>query len=161
MNASERIKKIESYGQAHQLLIAALERFPKEMWHYKPDKEQWSIHEIIVHITDSEANSYIRSRRFIAEPGSTLMAYDENVWARALRYNEQSTEDAVALFRWLRKLSYTLVKDLPERVWRHQAYHPESGMMTMDDWLDTYERHVPEHIHQMEGVLKRWQKEGQ
>lgn len=157
MTSSERIKKIESYGQAHQTLVTALERFPKELWHFKPDEEQWSIHEIIIHITDSEANSYIRCRRFVAEPGSTLMAYDENVWARELKYDEQSTEDAVELFRWLRKKSYFLVKDLPERVWRHQAYHPESGMMTMDDWLDTYERHVPEHIQQMEGVFERWQ----
>ena len=32
----------------------------------------------------------------------------------------------------------------------------EDGAMTMDDWLDVYERHVREHIEQMEGVYQDW-----
>jgi hypothetical protein len=28
--------------------------------------------------------------------------------------------------------------------------------MTMDDWLDTYERHIPEHIEQMQAVYEDW-----
>ena len=46
-----------------------MKQFPKEMWDFKSELNPWSIHNIIVHITDSEANSYIRCRRFIAEPG--------------------------------------------------------------------------------------------
>jgi hypothetical protein len=29
--------------------------------------------------------------------------------------------------------------------------------MTFDDWLDTYDRHVPEHIAQMQAVYNEWQ----
>ena len=46
---------------------------------------------IVVHITDSEANSYIRCRRFMAEPAK-LMAYDEKAWATSLHYHDQVTE---------------------------------------------------------------------
>jgi hypothetical protein len=28
--------------------------------------------------------------------------------------------------------------------------------MTMDDWLHMYERHIPEHIEQMEAVYDDW-----
>ena len=35
------------------------------------------------------------------------MAYDEMQWARALNYHSQSVEDAVELFKWLRRASYT------------------------------------------------------
>ena len=31
--------------------------------------------------------------------------------------------------------------------------------MTMDDWLDIYERHIPEHIDQMQRVYDDWVKE--
>jgi hypothetical protein len=156
MTDSQRQAKIDSYGKAYDLLIEALERFPREMWQYRPAEDQWSIHEIVVHIADSEANSYVRCRRFLAEPGETLMAYDEMRWGRELDYLDQNPEDALALFRWLRKLSYDLIKTVPQEVWSRECYHPEDGMITMDDWLDTYQRHIPDHISQMESIHQSW-----
>jgi hypothetical protein len=72
MEQQERLQKIESYGNAYSVLVEALKQFPPEMWQFRPSLDQWSIHELIVHIADSEANSYIRCRRFIAEPGEPL-----------------------------------------------------------------------------------------
>ena len=86
MTPHERAQKIESYGNAHTLLVDALNEFPKEMWQFRDEHGCWSIHEHIIHITDSEANSYIRCRRLIAEQGESLMAYDENLWASELNY---------------------------------------------------------------------------
>ena len=91
MNAEQRKPKLESYARAADLLAEALEGFPQQMWQYKPGPDRWSIHEIILHIADSEANSYIRCRCFLAEPGKSIMAYDENRWAVSLRYHDQST----------------------------------------------------------------------
>lgn len=154
----ERQAKIESYGRAEEDVRAALERFPLEMWQYRPAAGEWSIQEILIHLADSEVNSYVRCRRFIAEPGETLMAYDENRWARRLDYQRQSAEDALALFGLLRRMSYDLIRDLPEEAWRSQAHHPERGVMTLDDWLETYEQHTHVHIAQMEAVYESWRK---
>lgn len=158
MTDKERKAKIASYGEAHQNLVSALESYPHEMWKYRPAADQWSIHEIIVHIADSEANSYVRCRRFLAEPGEDLMAYDENQWARELDYLEQSPEDALELFRLLRKKSYDLVKDAPDEVWTYECFHPELGTTKLNDWLETYERHIPEHVAQMQAVFEQWQE---
>jgi hypothetical protein len=152
----ERSARIESYGRAHTKLVSALERFPREMWQFRPALDRWTIHEIIVHIADSEANSYIRCRRFLAEPGSAVLGYDEERWARELRYHDRSADDALELFRWLRGASYALIADLPESAWSNTVHHSENGVMTLDDWLDTYERHVPEHIAQMQLVYDDW-----
>ena len=165
MTPQERTEKIALYGNAYNILTEALARFPREMWHFRPDvlirptPDEWTIHEIVVHITDSEANSYIRARRLIAEPGKTLMGYDEMQWARALDYHHLDTEDAVELFRWLRGNTHKLIQTLPESVWHHVGHHTESGPMTLEDWLDTYARHVPEHIAQMEGVWEAWKQQ--
>jgi DinB superfamily len=156
MTPAERHSKIALYQQADELLTRALNQFPKEMWQYKPGPDRWSIHEIIVHIADSEANSYIRCRRFIAETGKTVMAYDENRWADLLNYHGQSPEDALELFRLLRRMSHRLIKDLPEAVWSNTVDHPENGIMTMDDWLSVYTNHVPEHIQQMQATHAAW-----
>jgi len=156
MTPEERNKKTESYRLAYQTLVSALDRFPREMWAFRPDPDRWTIHEIIVHIADSEANSYIRCRRFVAEPGSAVLGYDGSRWAHALRYHDQSTGDALELFKWLRHKSYTLIKELPESVWSNTVNHTENGVMTMDDWLDTYERHIPEPIRQMQTNYDDW-----
>lgn len=155
MTHEERAQKIESYGKAHETLVEALKQFPKEMWQFKPS-DGWSIHEIVVHIADSEANSFVRCRRLIAEPGSQVLGYDESVWAKALKYAGQSTDDALELFKWLRLASYKLIKSLPDSAWSSKVHHSESGWMTFDDWLDTYERHIPDHVAQMRRGYEEW-----
>lgn len=158
LTREERARKIESYGNAYAVLVDALERFPQEMWQFRDSHGCWSIHEHVVHIADSEANSYIRCRRFIAEPGEPLAGYDENRWATALDYHEQDTEDALELFRLLRLKGHALIKTLSEDVWSNKAIHSEYGEMSFDEWLDVYERHIPEHIQYMQENYDAWIK---
>ena len=157
MTPQARQRKIESFGNAYAQLTQTLDKFPREMWQFRDEHGCWSIHEHVIHITDSEANSYIRARRLVAEPGRTLMDYDENQWSIALDYHDQSIEDALNLFRWLRSKTHTLIKSLPESAWSNTAYHPENGDMTLDDWLDVYESHVREHIEFMQQNYEAWQ----
>ena len=155
MNRKERI---ESYSKAYDKLVEAIKEIPREMWHYKPAPNKWSIHEIIIHIADSEANSFCRAKKFIAEPGSTVMAYDQDAWAIKLDYSNQNTEDALELFKLLRRITYNVIKDLPDEIWNNHIMHPENGRMTMDDWLVVYDNHIPIHINQMKRNYAAWQK---
>jgi hypothetical protein len=156
MTPKERKSKIRSYGKAHAELKQALRKFPKRMWKYKPAPDRWSIHEIIVHMADSEANSYVRCRRFIAEPGKQVLGYDENGWSRVLDYHRQNTEIALELFKHLRKSSYELIKSLPDSVWSNVVEHTERGIMTFDQWLETYEKHTHSHISQIQKNYELW-----
>ncbi len=159
MNSETRKQKIDLYGRAYDILDKALRQFPKEMWTFRPSADQWTIHEIVVHIADSEANSFVRCRKLIAEPGTAVLAYDEMGWARLLNYHDQSTEDALQLFKWLRANTFKLIQTLPESTWTHTVEHPENGTMTMDDWLDVYARHIPDHVAQMQAVYEQWKKQ--
>jgi len=156
VTGAERQQKIETYGHAHSTLVEALREFPEEMWRFQPSPADWSIHEIVVHIADSEASSYIRCRKCIVEPGQTVMAYDEVQWAKSLDYAGQSAADALELFRLLRQNTWRLIQTLPESTWSNLMYHPENGRMTLDDWLDVYAQHIPEHIDQMRRVHTAW-----
>ena len=158
MEPEIRKRKLESYGNAVAGLEDILKNFPREMWHFRDEHGCWSIHEHIVHMADSEANSYIRCRRLIAEPGESLMAYDENRWASVLDYHSIDTEGAVELLRALRRQTYELIKNLPESAWSNTCYHPENGNMTLDDWLDVYESHVAEHVSYMRDNYQEWAK---
>jgi DinB superfamily len=150
---NDRQAKIDKYGAAYTHFGAALGRFPREMWRYRSHNEQWTIHEIVVHIADSEANRFVRLRRLIAEPGQAVTAYDENAWARRLNYESQSPADALQLFRWLRHNRHVLILSLPEAAWAHTIQQPENGLMSMNDWLEVYARHVSDHGAQMDRIL--------
>ncbi len=151
-----RRRTIESFGRAPELLAAALRQFPKKMWLYKPVRERWSIHEIILHLADSEANAYIRCRRLIAEPGKPVLTYDAGVWAATLGYFHQSTKEAFELLRRLRRMTYQLLVNLPEKVWSNTAEQPEKGTLSLDQWLEMQERHIPHHIEQMRWNYEEW-----
>ena len=157
MTSQERKQKIITYGAANELLVEALKKFPKEMWKFKPGPERWSIHEIILHLADSETNSYIRCRRCIAESGKSVMAYDEDQWAVSLHYLDQSAEDALELFKILRQMSFNLIENLPESAWSNTINHPEGGIMTLDDWLNIYVNHIVDHIQQMQATYDAWE----
>jgi len=156
MTPSERSALIESYGAAWSQLKSTLSDLPKEMWTFKPAPNRWSVHEIIVHLADSEVNSYVRCRCLIAEPDKLIMAYDQDQWATRLRYHDQSTDDALELFRCLRQSSYKLLKTLPEETWKNTIMHPEIGTMAFEYWLQIYAGHIPGHISQMRGNLAAW-----
>lgn len=159
MTHDERTEKIESYGRTFATLAAALKKFPQEMWQFRPAPKRWSIHEIIVHIADAEANSYVRCRTFLAQPKHTVMVYNQDLWATELKYHEQSVDDSLALFALLRKMSYDLVKNLPDELWTKLTItHPESGIMTLEKWLIIYEHHVPAHIDQMSRNYDIWRE---
>jgi hypothetical protein len=156
MTAEERRKLIESYGRAEQELAAALPEFPREMWQYKPAPDRWSVHEILVHLADAEANSYVRCRRLVAEPGQAVMGYDQDEWARRCDYHAQDPELAVQLFALLRRASYELIRRLPESAWAATVTHSEYGPYGFERWLEIYERHTRGHIQQMRKNLEAW-----
>ncbi len=160
MDKEEISQLIENYGNASKILRDALSAFPQEMWKWKPAADKWSVHEIIIHLADSEANSYIRARRFLAEPGSGVYGYDENKWARLLNYHDQNTDQAISLFEMLRNCTYQLIRNVPLETWKSATViHSENGKMFFYEWLKVYADHVPIHVKQMERNLMAWEKQ--
>lgn len=150
MTTNERERRIDSYEAAHSKLVEALKTLPKETWTFKPAANKWSVHEIIVHIADAELNSSVRLRTFLAQPGHTVMVYDQDKWAEKMDYHEQSTEDALDAFRLMRRLNSKLLRMAPESAWNNTIDHPENGVMKLTDWLRIYDDHTTKHIGQMQ-----------
>jgi hypothetical protein len=150
MDKAERNELIEKYRTSFDEFEKVLKTIPKEAWLFKPEPKEWSVHQVIIHIADSETNSYLRARRLVAEPGGMLMAYDQDVWADNLDYHSQSTEDALEVTRYVRKMTYDFIKDLPDEVWENTATHPEyPEPYTFEKWLRIYSKHPGEHAKQI------------
>jgi hypothetical protein len=159
VNTEERKARIEEYGRGFPLLEAALAKMPKEAWSFKPSAKDWSIHEIIVHMGDSESMAALRIRKLIVEPGTTLMAYEEAQWADALNYQSQSAEDSLQIIKYARQTTFRLLKTVPDGVFEQSVKHPEMNeAYTFDTWLGIYARHIPDHIEQMQRAIDAWMK---
>jgi uncharacterized damage-inducible protein DinB len=156
MTRDERNQKLEAYGCAYHTLLNALSQFPPEAWDFRPAPGEWSIHEVIVHLADSEINSGARIRQCIADPGNPILGYKQAAWASEMHYQEQSTADALELFKVLRRSTYQLLKAVPESAWANTVVHPERGVQTLDDLLTIFERHVRNHIEQMQNNYRAW-----
>jgi len=159
MDKKERDEKIEQYGRGFDLLKAALAEVPAEAMKFKPEPTEWSVHEVVVHMADSEAMSALRARKLIVEPGSQLMGYEEAKWADALNYQEQNFEDALQVIKYARLTTYNLLKTLPDEVFTHSVKHPENPEpYTFDRWLTIYANHIPNHIDQIKKAVKIWKE---
>jgi hypothetical protein len=158
MEQSKRKQLLESYASAHERLTETLNSIPKEARQYRPAPSEWSIHEIILHLADSETNMYVRARRFIAEPGSKVLAFDHDKWTGTLNYHRQNAETALELFRCLRELTYGLLKDVPVEMWKNTVEHSEYGVMTLDQWLERAGKHAKDHIGQIQHTYELWSK---
>ena len=157
MNQEKRNELIEEYGRGFDLIMAALTEIPREMWAFKPNPDEWSVNEILVHMKDGELNGVLRLHKLIAEPGTTLATYDPHVWSSVLNYQNQDVDDALEMFRLLQRSTYRLLKTLPDEALARSIVHPEAmEPYTLDMWLDIYTEHVPEHCEQLRGLYKAW-----
>jgi hypothetical protein len=153
-----RRETVELFGRGPALLTEVLRRCPKKMWLYRPAPNRWSIHEVILHLADSEAYSYICCRQFIAEPGTGVAEYDASAWAASLGYFHQSTREALVLVSRLRRMTYQILRFVPDSVWANTTQVPKKGTITLDCWLEIQANHIPHHIEQIRTNFEEWSK---
>ena len=154
MNKKELI--IE-YLKGYELIVNTIDPLPREVFDFKPAPDKWSIREIIIHLVDSEVNSYIRFRTAIAENGKQVSVYDQNKWADTLLYEIQSIDDNLELFKFLRKNTYKLFINLPDKNWENNFLHPERGNLTLLEYLEEMTEHVSQHLNQIIRNYEQWE----
>ena len=121
----------------------------------KSDAEGWTPRQVIHHMADSEAQSYARLRRLIAEPGTAIQGYDEGKWAEnsTLGYQTESVETSIKVIAAVRQSSYELLTRLQEAQLENMGTHSESGNYTIKDWLKSYINHPIDHANQIRKQL--------
>ncbi len=166
MNDQERAQKIEEYAQGQNMIDAALVAVPQEAAGFWPAPAEWNVNEIIFHMADSELIGVTRLNMIVAQPGSTLMSYDDNKWGEALNRTGRSVEAALQLFRLLRQETHQLLRSLPETAFANSVIHPDNPYpefgadYNIDKWLRIYTWHVSNHIEQMQKNVAAWEAAG-
>jgi hypothetical protein len=115
----------------------------------------WTARQVIHHVADSEAQSYARLRRLIAEPGTQIQGYDEAGWGQneTLGYKELPVAPSLEVFKAVRASSLELIKRIELSQLDNAGIHTESGEYSVKTWLETYIRHPLEHAAQIKSTL--------
>ena len=119
--------------------------------------EGWSARQVIHHMADSEAQSYARIRRLIAEPeGTIIQGYDENAWgdSAVLGYATLPIDFSVKVFSAVRASSLIMIERLTDADLVKSGLHTESGPFSIENWCRGYTAHPLDHIGQIEKALR-------
>jgi hypothetical protein len=149
MTPEERTQLIDKYAAGYREVMNALEEFPDESLsaHLIPGK--WSAREIVHHLADSESTSAIRLRRLLAEEHPVIQGYDQDEYARRLKYNDRDMAPSLEAFRAARATTVQILTLMSEDEWRREGVHSESGRYTVEDWLAIYAAHAHNHAAQI------------
>jgi len=127
---------------------------------YSPAPDKWTIREIAAHLADSELVVGHRLRQVIAEENPTLIAYDQEAWARNLGYRRRKLKNSLESFRRLRAENHELLKDLPAKAFERQGNHSENGPMTLARLVEIYTEHAENHARQMQAIRAQYRGGG-
>jgi len=119
----------------------------------RPDKDKWSIGEILAHMAEDEIASAWRYRQMVEHDGIDLAGFDQDLWARLGNYEARPPQDSLALFRLLRKANLQFLEKLSEQQWECCGIHAERGRITMRELAAHMAGHDANHVEQIRRIL--------
>jgi uncharacterized damage-inducible protein DinB len=146
--------EIDHYASGGEKVRLAVRGLTRDDLMTRPDPAAniglWSIHQVIVHLADCEQVYADRIKR------PTLLAFDENKWAKNLAYDAQPTDDAVAILELTRRYMARMLTSLSESVFARSGTHTEAGKQTVADLIVKANNHLDHHlkfVHQKRAAM--------
>ena len=85
----------------------------------------------------------------LVEDNAVIQGYDQDEYAKKLRYNERDMAPALEAFRSARETTTQLLGLMTEDDWKREGTHTESGRYTTENWLTIYAAHAHGHAAQI------------
>ncbi|WP_353739156.1 DinB family protein [Cytobacillus oceanisediminis] len=126
---------IEEYSRGFTMLMESISELSEEEIRYNPGKDKWSIHQIIIHITDSELVATHRMKKVLSEPEPLLPAPDQDAWASSLVYEQLDREQYLFLFKMLRSSMLPILHNLTTEQLERIAVYPDGARLTFKDFV--------------------------
>jgi hypothetical protein len=148
MEIGRRQQLVEQYRQGYATVVKALDGITDAELDRRPAPGKWTAREIVHHLADSEMTSAIRLRRLIAEDNPVIVGYDQEEFARRLRYDRPIAASLGAL-KAARETTCEILDRLADADWQRTGTHSESGPYSVITWLEIYAVHAHDHADQI------------
>jgi len=132
----------------------AIKRLSKKQLRRRPKPGKWSIAEILAHVADTEVVASWRMRLILGSDGTPIQGFDQDVWAKTFRYEEQDPKQSLKVFRVLRENNLSLLNSVPRKLWENHGLHSERGKETIAHIVRLFAGHDLNHLQQVEKLAK-------
>lgn len=156
MTRDERQQLIARYKAGYAEVVAALRGIGPEELDWRPAPGEWSAREVVHHLADSETVAGMRLRRLLTEDKPLIQGYDQDEYARRLRYQERPMEPALQAFEAVRATTAQLFDAMTEADWQRAGTHSEAGPYSTERLLQTYAAHAHDHAAQIRKNREGW-----
>jgi hypothetical protein len=146
---------IEDFVACGPRLRQAVAGLTREDLTARPGPGDWSILELVLHLTDSDCIAIDRMKRMLTEDEPQLLYADESAYVRRLASHEQSLEDALTLFEVGRRQFARVLRALPDEAFERRGRHNRRGVITVGGSVKDYIDHVDQHLEFLAGKRTR------
>jgi hypothetical protein len=150
MNRQEKIAVLREFPAKLETFVAELSEVDLSTPYLAGE---WTVAQNVHHLADSHMNSYIRFRLIMTEDHPTLKPYDQAVWATLPDADAVDLSPSLAILRGLHARWVIFLENLSEEQWTRTGFHPEDGVVSLNDLLDIYAQHCFDHLDQMQRTL--------
>jgi uncharacterized damage-inducible protein DinB len=137
---------IESFAAGGDILRRAVQGLARDDLIARPGPGDWSIQELVIHMTDSDEIAIDRMKRILTEDNPPLLYADESAYITRLLPHEQSLEDALTLFEVGRKQWSRVLRRLPDEAFSRSGTHNRRGVLTLGEMVIGYIKHLEHHL---------------
>jgi hypothetical protein len=159
MTTDERRALIARYKAGYREVTEALRGIAPDELAWRPAPTEWSAHEVVHHLADSETIAGIRLRRLLIEENPQIQGYDQDVYARLLRYAGRPMEPALQAFEAARATTAQLLDAMTDADWQRAGTHTEMGRYGAERWLQVYSAHAHDHAAQIRQNRAAWSRQ--
>ncbi len=119
-------------------------------YNFRPNKNSWSILEILCHLYDEEREDFrTRVKNTLMCPEKQPPSIDPPGWVKSRKYAGQDYNEKLKSFLTERKESIKWLKSLGNPSWKNTYTHPTAGVLTAYDLLANWLAHDYHHIRQV------------
>jgi hypothetical protein len=137
---------IEQYVAGGQQLRAAYEGLTREQHFASPIPNTWSLHQIAVHMMDSDLIGGDRMKRIACMDKPLLVGYDETGFSQLPGSEDIDVGDAIDVFCRNRMLVAKILYKLPDADFQRLGIHTEKGKVTLEYMVKNYVEHLEGHL---------------
>lgn len=129
-------------------LRAAVAGMTREQLVARPITGKWSTLEVVCHIADFDPVLVERMKRIIAMGADVplLLAADENLFVKELKYHERDVEEELSLIEVTRKQMARIIRGLTPAQLQLTGNHNKKGLMTLEKVIQMATNHIAHHL---------------
>jgi uncharacterized damage-inducible protein DinB len=152
--AAVRAAQIQTLQELPQRVRAAVSGLNDTQLNTPYREGGWTVRQLVHHIADSHANSYVRFKLALTEDWPTIKAYDEAAWAE-LADSREPIEPSLVFLTGLHERWVALLHSMSEADFQKGFTHPERGKSTLAANLAIYHWHSRHHTAHITALRAR------